>query len=344
MGNIIGEPFLDYVRTQVRTRQEVLGSEYLNSDDLKYITTKTPWLRLASSVDLTANEISGSIDPTSVLGKLVANGVNINSIRGNKLAQNFILFGGSMHLDNYYDDREGKNIIDYAEGEIEEKFRTGLNYNAKDNPFEGAYGWGGIEERGYIPMPGIESVTTTYLNNGALSKTSITIKCFSKAQFQLLDVLYLRPGYSLLLEFGWSTYMDNTRKLSTFPSFKSEPLAFLLDPSEASVPTQYYMYNLITQERAKYDGNYEAVFGKIVNFKWEFSTDGAYICTVDLLGMGSIIDSLKLNVVDTTRNKDKGSNSSTTTTTKSPRKSQRQPLPQRQRQLRQQQTQHHQHH
>ena len=316
MGNIIGEPFLDYVRTQVRTRQEVLGSEYLNSDDLKYITTKTPWLRLASSVDLTANEISGSIDPTSVLGKLVANGVNINSIRGNKLAQNFILFGGSMHLDNYYDDREGKNIIDYAEGEIEEKFRTGLNYNAKDNPFEGAYGWGGIEERGYIPMPGIESVTTTYLNNGALSKTSITIKCFSKAQFQLLDVLYLRPGYSLLLEFGWSTYMDNTRKLSTFPSFKSEPLAFLLDPSEASVPTQYYMYNLITQERAKYDGNYEAVFGKIVNFKWEFNTDGAYICTVDLLGMGSIIDSLKLNVVDTTRNKDKGSNSSTTTTTK----------------------------
>ena len=78
MGNIIGEPFLDYVRTQVKTRQEVLGSEYLNSDDLKYITTKTPWLRLASSVDLTANEISGSIDPNSVLGKLVANGVNLN--------------------------------------------------------------------------------------------------------------------------------------------------------------------------------------------------------------------------------------------------------------------------
>ena len=316
MGNIIGEPFSDYVREQVRIRQEVLGSESLNSDDLKYITTKTPWLRLASSVNLTANEISGSIDPTSVLGKLVANGVDVNLIRDNKLASSFILFGGSMHLDNLYSKEEDKNIIDYAEGGIEEKFRTGLNYNAKDNPFGGAYGWGGIEERGYVPMPGIESVTTTYLNNGALSKTSITMKCFSKAQFQLLDVLYLRPGYSLLLEFGWSTYMNNTRELSTFPSFKSEPLAFLLEPSIAPVPTQYYMYNLIATERAKYDGNYEAVFGKIVNFKWEFNTDGAYICTVDLLGMGSIIDSLKLNVVDTTRNKDEKGSSSTTNNTK----------------------------
>ena len=132
MGNIIGEPFSDYVREQVRIRQEVLGSESLNSDDLKYITTKTPWLRLASSVNLTANEISGSIDPTSVLGKLVANGVDVNLIRDNKLASSFILFGGSMHLDNLYSKEEDKNIIDYAEGGIEEKFRTGLNYNAKE--------------------------------------------------------------------------------------------------------------------------------------------------------------------------------------------------------------------
>jgi hypothetical protein len=57
-------------------------------------------------------------------------------------------------------------------------------------------------------MPGIESATTTYYNNGALSKATINIKCFSKSQFSLLDVLYLRPGYTLLLEFGWSVYLS----------------------------------------------------------------------------------------------------------------------------------------
>ena len=58
-------------------------------------------------------------------------------------------------------------------------------------------------------MPGITNADVQYLSNGALTKTTINIKCFSKRQFQLIDVLYLRPGYTLLLEFGHSVYLDN---------------------------------------------------------------------------------------------------------------------------------------
>ena len=49
-----------------------------------------------------------------------------------------------------------------------------------NSPFNGAYGWGGIDERGYVPMPGITDVSVQYQNNGALSKATINIKCFSK--------------------------------------------------------------------------------------------------------------------------------------------------------------------
>jgi hypothetical protein len=52
--------------------------------------------------------------------------------------------------------------------------------NNGKSPFNGAYGWGGIEERGYVPMPGITDVSVQYQNNGALTKTTINIKCFSK--------------------------------------------------------------------------------------------------------------------------------------------------------------------
>ena len=72
-------------------------------------------------------------------------------------------------------------------------------------------------------MPGITNADITFYNNGALSKTTINIKCFSKAQFQLLDVLYLRPGYTLLLEFGWSQYLNNNDELISMDQFYTGP-------------------------------------------------------------------------------------------------------------------------
>ena len=306
MGNIIGDPFDDFVKRQIETRQKALGqSSNISSDVLKYYTVKTPWLRLASSVNLSGEKGDGS-----VLDKLIRAGVPEDLIRDDKLAKNFILQGGSLSLTEE-EDEEGKIISSKI------KLHKGLNYN--NEIFDGAYGWGGINERGFVPMPGIESANSTYYNNGALSQSTINIKCYSKAQFQLIDALYLRPGYTLLLEFGWSTYLnsnpDTNRdgaiddsdlaidSLQTFDGFKSKPLQFLLKPNtKNSNGTQFEMLNLISNERKKYSGNYEAIYGKITNFKWSFSTDGSYTCEVKLIGMGNVIESLKLNVTDPKKN------------------------------------------
>ena len=177
MANIIGEPFQPWVKTQIEKRQQALGKTNIDSNTLKWVTTKAPWLRLASSVDV----------DDSIIKKL---GIDIN-LKGPGLAKNFILFGGASN--------DSGNL------------QSGINFS--NSALAGEYGWGGIGERGFVPMPGITSANVSYYNNGALAKATIKIKAFSREQFALIDYLYMRSGYSILLEFGHTVYLDNDENL-----------------------------------------------------------------------------------------------------------------------------------
>jgi murein DD-endopeptidase MepM/ murein hydrolase activator NlpD len=273
MANIIGEPFSPWVKTQIEKRQEALGKTNIDPNTLKWVTTKAPWLRLASSVN---------IDDT-IVKKL-----NITSdLNGSALAKNFILFGGAAN--------ESGNL------------QSGINFS--NNALAGEYGWGGIGERGFVPMPGITSADVTYYNNGALAKASVKIKAFSREQFALIDYLYMRPGYSVLLEFGHTVYLDNNGDLQQWDKFQSGPLeSFLTGTTTEQAPSgetrllvdQYVIQNRINVEKERYKGNYEGFIGQISKFSWSFNRDGSYDINIELIAYGSIIESLKMNVVDNT--------------------------------------------
>ena len=79
----------------------------------------------------------------------------------------------------------------------------------------------------------LQDASVKYINNGALTKTEIKIKCYSKTQLALIDALYMRPGYTLLLEFGWSTYLDNNGELQTYNEFNSPALDYLFLPEKS---------------------------------------------------------------------------------------------------------------
>ena len=270
MGNITGSPFRKWVTEQINTRQKALG-QYSNIDpkNLLYYTTKTPWIRLASSVN---------VENGKVLDDLIKTGFNKNELIGDNLAKNFILQGGSLTKPS----EENNPTLNY-----------GLN---QGKTFNGAYGWGGIENRGFVPLPGIIDAKFTYYSNGTYGKAEVQIQCFSRKQMAILDALYLRPGYTLLLEFGWSVYLDNSGNLKTFDNFTSSPLNYLFNPIGEN-RTHFDVYKKIKEEKKKHYGNYEAVYGKIHHFKWSFQNDGSYICTVAITGMGDIIESLKLNII-----------------------------------------------
>jgi len=270
MGNITGSPFRTWVTEQIKARQKALG-QYSNIDpkNLLYYTTKTPWIRLASSVN---------VNNGKVLRDLIKMGFPESDISGDNLAKKCILQGG---------------VVDQ---------NANLKYGlSQGNIFNGAYGWGGKRitddgNRGFAPLPGILNARFTYYSHGTYGKAEVQIQCFSRQQMALIDTLYLRPGYTLLLEFGWSVYIDNTGNLKKFDNFTSDPLSYVLNPIGTD-RSHFDVYKKIKEEKKKHYGNYEAVYGKIHHFKWSFQGDGSYICTVSITGMGDIIESLKVNTV-----------------------------------------------
>ena len=268
--NILGRPFQEFVTNQINTRQDSLNKGIGDSTgDLLYQQSKTPWIRMASSVDIDTN-----ITDNPILDSFVGLGFDANNISGTELAKSFVLQGGAVTKTD--DSFTAKSGIDF-----------GTN-------FEGAYGWGGTTERGAIPMPGLTGVSVKYINNGALTKTEVSGKCYSRNQLALIDALYMRPGYTVLLEFGWSSYLDNNGNLQTFDNFSSPALRYLFN----SPKDQYKLISKIKDETKTRFGNYEGVFGKISNFNWKFNPDGSYDWSVTLIGMGELIESLKINVIN----------------------------------------------
>lgn len=281
MANILGEPFDDYVKEQVEIRQKSLGKygNILEKDLLAY-NTKAPFLRLASSVDLTNIGSEGNTLENSVLKKLVAAGFNEDEISGDNLSKLCILHGGVSSIEE--EDTDDGPKLNFS------GLKSGLT---KKNPYNGAYGWGGDSERGYVPMPGIKNASVTYYNNGALSKTVIDLVCYSKKQFAIIDVLFMRPGYSLLLEFGHTVYLDNEENLQYMDGFTTPPLLGFLNGNNGND-----IIEKINKEKKDRNGNYEAVLGRISKFNWQFQPDGSYSCQIELTGIGSIIESLKTNL------------------------------------------------
>ena len=73
-----------------------------------------------------------------------------------------------------------------------------------------AYGWESDSSYGFAVPPGIVSADIKAQNRGSLREANIDILCSNKKQFDIISKLYLRLGYTMLLEWGWSTYYSNT--------------------------------------------------------------------------------------------------------------------------------------
>ncbi len=281
-GNIFGKPFRSWVTRQINKRQESLGYVDYGVDDLKYQNTKTPWIRLASTVD-----ISGD-DESQVVANLLKNNFPEGTFKNDIAAKNFILQGG---------------VIGIGDGN---ELKTNQGLNSTNQYYKGAYGWGGINERGYVPLPGLIDANLIYKSDGAFAQAVINMKCFSRSQLALMEVLYMRPGFNLLLEFGWSSYLNSeTGKLETYDTFMSNALNFTLNKNgitcedfENKDGSRYSnILGLIEQERVSRSGNYEGIFGTITNFNWVFNpSDGSYTCQTTIIGHGNVIESLQVNI------------------------------------------------
>ena len=263
--NILGEPFRPYVNTEIRSRQRVHGKLNRTIDDVKYLNSRNAWIKLASGVEIDQYRLN--------LLKKNNNSMINNASTGKKLAQDYVLFNGTTSL------RE------ISEEKYKETVRQGIK-----SP-NAAYGVGN-KSFGFSPMPGIVDADISDLNRGSLKRATVNIKVHNRDQLDIIDVLYLRLGYIVLLEWGFDKYLKNEKIVNMGPSLIDT--IFFDDKHKESSYVEFLP--LIEKHRSDNNGNYDALFGMISNFSWTFQNDGSYNVKMEIMSIGDVIESLKVNV------------------------------------------------
>jgi len=260
MPNIIGEPFPDYVNGQINIRQKAHGSG-IN-------TFRTPD-QLAYLNSKTAwVKLASSVK----IGKnFKSKDDNIIPGSWEKLAKKNVLFSGISSL---------SSGILTPKSTVEEKYQYSSGF-------------------GFVPMPGIIDASIKCENRGSIKKATVNIKCYSPEQFRVLEVLYLRLGYTLFLEWGWSNYLDNNENIHSDYSTLIEGVVKKKEPSFFDLDTNSKYTDFLKKieaYRAGKNGNYDGLLCKVSNFSWNFSADGSYDIQLTLISMGDVIESLKTNI------------------------------------------------
>jgi len=275
MGNIIGEVFDEYVNKQVIGRQITLGLDQVNNDSAnQWRFNNSAWVRMISSVDVSEN-------------KVLELGLDKN-YAGAKLAQNFILYNGVSSVTENGDNSRFNPSTNNQEYFIDNKAFSIRN----------TYGFAGLNPD-IRPMPGIESVKVGYINRGFLANVDIELTAYSREQLAIIDALFMHPGYTFLLEWGHTRYIDNNTGeiIHADPdNLMTEPFTSVLKSPNPS--TQYSILESIRLERDKRSANYDAFYGVIKNFQYSYQPNGSYKITIKAVSQGDIIEDLKVNSVD----------------------------------------------
>jgi hypothetical protein len=296
--SVIGEKFKKYVQSQIAVRQRTHGKGFSadskrSYEELEILNNQNAWLKLSSSVRIVGNEaVSGSSSTDSVpisagVQRLIDIGLSdTGNFTGNQLARKAVLFNTLSEV--ILPTRNDQGTIT-TKGT--HNFRSGVSTNGSVWNMN-SYGLGGTSF-GLSPAPGLISAKIDCKNRGSIRSATVEIKCYNKFQFELLELLYLRLGYSMLLEWGWDKYIsgkDNSLQMTG--NTLCENVWF------QDFPTNNFrnVINTIEKYRQRYEGNYDGFLGKVTNFNWKFGADGTFDITLSLITIGDVIESLKVNL------------------------------------------------
>ena len=265
---VVGEAFKGYVNDQIVARQKMYGSGFSQNrtpQQITYLNSNTPWVKLASSVSI--------LEDTDGRERLKKLGLGVEYEKGTHLAKQGVLFNGLTPLNG--------NM----------KAGVSTNTNLINNS---AYGFGGTEF-GLKPLPGITNIDVTPINRGSIKQATVSIKAYNKFQFELIETLYLRLGYTIMLEWGNSIYVNNKNEVQHQKSTLID--TFFFGESKEAPSTSLDVLNKIEKQREATNGNYDGLFAKVVNFDWTYQPDGSYDISLKLVSLGDVVESFKVNVL-----------------------------------------------
>ena len=263
LSNVIGAPFRDYVLLQLYRRAEKGGNKNRTNEEVMYLANKTAWARLTSSVNVT-------LPASQVQDYYKKLGVAISDTTEDALARNWVLEAGTSI-------QNGNGIT----------LRKGIG-------IDGAYGLGGTEELGYRPMPGLTAVNVETTGRlGSLRLATINFKVWNMHQLNVVEALYFRLGYSMILEWGHTQYYNNDGSFAKSEIYGIDNPFTIADVEGGK--RKEYIQQQIAKKAHESSGNYDGMMGVVSHFNWSMNQEGGYDCTVKLVGLGSIIDSVRIN-------------------------------------------------
>lgn len=199
----------------------------------------------------------------------------------------FVDFDDKIDLANYHILLGGALYPKSAKDTKEYSLRSGISVKGA------SYGSNlGTSQYGIRPMPGIESVSIRSLGAyGSLRESTIKYYAWDVKQLENLNILYMKPGYPVLLEWGWSMYLDGSNNVikSDFET---------IDCFAPNISLEQ-VYDRIEALNIKYKGNYEGSLGLIKNYSYTMMPNGGFECTTTIISIGDVIGSLKMNSTST---------------------------------------------
>jgi hypothetical protein len=266
--SIFKSTFSKTISSQLKAREKVISNP--NSRDstfLQFSTLNNSWVRMTSFVNYD--------DPKG-------------RYKGNELSQKYILEGGTLYNKggNKGTLRSGVNKPDGIYGSNLDK----ISFNPSDPKINRAFG--------IRPMPGITSVNVMNKSAyGSLREATIQFYCWDKHQLEELELLFMRTGYTVFLEWGWSQYLNHSiAEVNTNPdnivikNFDTQTL----DPFKPGL-SEDGIYNKIDNDINKSLGNYDALLGYIQNFSWQLLPNGGFQCSTTLISRGEVLSGLKVS-------------------------------------------------
>lgn len=285
--SIFKDTLKPFVASQLNARKSVISTDATRDPKfLMYTTGKNSWVRMVSFVD--ANVL---VDPSNPKAGY--------RYQGQQLARKYVLEGGTLY------NKPGTNDFSLRSGLLSKGSAYGSDIDRTYDISQKSKS--GVVDRqfGLRPMPGITSVTVSSKSAyGSLREATIKYFAWDKHQLEELELLYMRTGYSVLLEWGWSEYLDHTIASGINDTPKGIDIKTFniptIDPFKSGL-TEDGVYALIDQYSEKVKGNYDAMLGYIKNFSWQLLPNGGFECTTVLISRGEAISTLKLSSNTDTR-------------------------------------------
>jgi hypothetical protein len=268
---------------QIKAREKIvsqIGSDGITAgvgardqNFLRYTTGKNGWIKMSSFVEY----------DSQIFQK--GNWVTDGRYKGKELAKKYILEGGTLNANNQL--RSG--VV--GKGAIYASELDKISADPKDTRVDRLYG--------YRPMPGIESANIINISAyGSLREATVQFYAWDRHQLDELEVLFMRPGYTCLLEWGWSQYLDHdlgSNGINSYPSkINIENFTKGIDIFEDKFnDNEDAIYDLIDKKVEKYKGNYDAMLGYVKNFSWQLMPNGGFQCSTTLISRGEALETLK---------------------------------------------------